>query len=120
MGTVLLRAGIYSKAEEQFRAVLSVSKEDDDASLGLAAALRGQGDKDHPGKFTEAERALEGVLARDPHNVEAQFNLAILFSDFLKKPAEARPLFQRFLSDAPSYHQARPEAERQFKAIGAK
>jgi hypothetical protein len=86
----------------------------------LAAALRGEGDKDHPGKFTEAQKVLEGVLSRDPHNVEAEFNLAVLFADFLKKPAEAKPLFQRFLADAPSDHPSRAEADRQVKALGAK
>jgi tetratricopeptide (TPR) repeat protein len=120
MGTVLLRAGVYAKAEEQFRAVLKASNDDVDAALGLAAALRGQGDKDHLAKWNEAQKLLEGVLARDPHNVGAQFNLAILLADFMKKPAEAKPLFQRFLADAPSDHPARPEAERQAKAIGSK
>jgi tetratricopeptide (TPR) repeat protein len=120
MGTVLLRAGIYQKAAEQFRAVLKDSKDDDDAAIGLAAALRGEGDKDHPGKFSEAQKVLEGVLSRDPHNVDAEFNLAVLFADFLKKPAEAKPLFQRFLSDAPSDHPSRAEADRQVKALGAK
>jgi tetratricopeptide (TPR) repeat protein len=120
VGTVLLRAGVYHKAEEQFRAVLKDAKEDPDASIGLAAALRGQGDKDKTAKWNEAQKILEGVLARDPHNVAAEFNLAILFADFMKKPAEAKPLFQRFLADAPADHPARAEAERQTKAIGTK
>ena len=117
---MLLKAGIYNKAEEQFRAVLSVSREDDDASLGLAAALRGQGDKDRPAKWSEAQKTLEGVLVRDPHNVEAEFNLAVLLSEFLKRPGEAKPLFQRFLADAPSDHPARAEADRQMKALAVK
>jgi len=120
MGTVLLRAGVYPKAEEQFRAVLKDSREDADAQVGLAAALRGQADKDRPAKFQEARKILEALLARDPHNVEAEFNLAVLLSDFLKKPAEAKPLFQRFLVDAPSDHPSRAEADRQIKAMGSK
>jgi Flp pilus assembly protein TadD len=117
MGTVLLRAGVYAKAEEQFRGVLSVAKDDEDASIGLAAALRGEADKAHQGKLAEAQKLLEGVLVRDPHNVEAAFNLAVLLSDFLKKPGEAKPLFDRFLADAPSDHPSRAEAERQIKAL---
>ncbi|HMI83147.1 MAG TPA: tetratricopeptide repeat protein [Polyangiaceae bacterium] len=120
IGTVLVRAGVYGKAEEQFRAVLKDVKDDPDASIGLAAALRAQGDKDHTAKWNEAQKILEGVLARDPHNVGAEFNLAILLADFMKKPAEAKPLFQRFLVDAPADHPARAEADRQAKAIGAK
>jgi len=118
MGTVLLRAGVYPKAEEQFRQVLAVSKDDAAASIGLAAALRGQADKDRPGKIRESQKVLEGVLGRDPHNIDAEFNLGILLADFMKKPADAKPLFQRFLADAPSDHAARPEAERQLKALG--
>jgi tetratricopeptide (TPR) repeat protein len=120
MGTVLLRAGVYSKAEDQFRAVLKDSRDDADAQIGLAAALRGQADKDRPGKYHEAQKILEAVLSKDPHNVEAQFNLAVLLADFLKRPAEAKPLFQRFLVDAPSDHPSRAEADRQVKALGAK
>jgi tetratricopeptide (TPR) repeat protein len=118
MGTVLLRAGVYSKAEEQFRAVLAVSKEDESAAIGLAAALRGQGDKDRPGKFKESQKVLEGVLARDPHNIDAEFDLGVLLADFMKKPVDAKPIFQRFLADAPADHAARPEAERQLKVVG--
>jgi tetratricopeptide (TPR) repeat protein len=117
MGTVLLRAGVYPKAEDQFRAVLAVSKEDADATIGLAAALRGQADKDRPAKFREAQKLLEAVLARDPHNVGAEFDLAVLLADFLKKPAEATPLFRRFLADSPPDHPARAEADRQLKAV---
>jgi tetratricopeptide (TPR) repeat protein len=120
IGTVLLRAGVYGKAEEQFRAVLAVANDDGDAQLGLAVALRGQADKDHRGRLVEAERVLQAVLAREPHRIEAQFNLAVLLADFAKRPAEARPLFQRFLADAPSDHPARGEADRQLKILGAR
>ncbi len=112
MGGVLLRAGAYAKAEEQYRAILVVSPEDADAAVGLAAALRGEGDNQHPAKFEEARSLLEKVLVADPHNVSALFNLAVLYTDFLKKPDEARQYFKRFLSDARSDHPSRPEAER--------
>jgi Flp pilus assembly protein TadD len=112
MGSVLLRAGAYAKAEEQYRAILQVSPEDTDAQVGLAASLRGLG------KHEEARGLLEKVLARDPHQVSALFNLGVLYMDFLKRPADAKPLLQRFLDEAPSDHPARPEAERDLKTIG--
>ncbi|WP_394825181.1 tetratricopeptide repeat protein [Pendulispora albinea] len=112
MGSVLLRAGAYAKAEEQYRAILAVSPEDGDAKIGLAAALRGQGSRERSGKWDEARSVLEGLLAREPHNVAALFNLAVLDIEFLKRPADARPLIVRFLSDAPGDHPARAEAER--------
>ncbi len=117
MGSVLLRAGSYAKAEEQYRAILSVSPEDSDAKIGLAAALRGQGSREQPAKWNEAHAVLENLLARDPHNVAALFNMAVLDIDFLKRPTDARPLLQRFLSDAPADHPARADAERYLTAL---
>jgi hypothetical protein len=35
----------------------------------------------------------------------------------LKKPAEAKPYFQRFLTDAPSDHPSRPDAERYMSTM---
>jgi tetratricopeptide (TPR) repeat protein len=112
MGGVLLHAGAYAKAEEQYRAILQVSPDDNEAQIGLAAAIRGQADSKTPAKLEEARQILTKVLERDPHNIGALFNLGVLYADFLKKPAEATPLFQRFLSDAPSDHPARAEAEK--------
>jgi len=113
MGAVLLRAGAYGKAEEQYRAILKVVPDDVGATIGLAAAVRGLG------KAEEARRLLERALEREPHNVSALFNMGVLTADFLKKPDAARGYFQRFLSDAPEGHPARPEAERYLAAATA-
>jgi tetratricopeptide (TPR) repeat protein len=112
MGGVLLHAGAYAKAEEQYRATLQVSPDDNEAQIGLAAALRGQADSKAPARLEEARQILSKVLERDPHNIAALFNLGVLYADFLKKPAEATPLFQRFLSDAPGDNASRAEAEK--------
>jgi tetratricopeptide (TPR) repeat protein len=114
MGSVLLRAGAYAKAAEQFRAILQVLPDDADATLGLAAALKGEGG---PAKFEEARTLLEKLLDKNPHHVGALFNLGVLYADVLKRPTDAQPLFQRFLSDAPSDHPSRPEAERYVSNI---
>ncbi len=116
MGTVLLRAGAYPKAEEQFRAILQVSPDDIEAQIGLAAALRGESDSKTPNKLEEARTLLTKVLEKDPHNVAALFNLGVLYFDFLKKPADAQPLFKRFLSDAPGDHPSRADAEKYLSA----
>jgi tetratricopeptide (TPR) repeat protein len=116
MGGVLLHAGAYVKAGEQFRAILQVSPEDNDAALGLAAALRGEGGAP---KIEEARQILEKVLERDPHSVGALFNLGVLYAEVLKRPADARPLFKRFLSEAPSDHPSRLDAEHYMAAIDA-
>lgn len=116
MGTVLLKAGAYAKAEEQFRAITQVSPDDVEAQLGLAAALRGLSDAKTPNRLEEAKSILTKVLDKDPHNIAALFNLGVLYADFLKKPADAAPLFKRFLSDAPGDHPARPDAEKYLSA----
>jgi Flp pilus assembly protein TadD len=119
MGVVLLHAGAYPKAEEQYREILKVSSDDLEAQVGLAAALRGEADAQHQQKLDEARGLLEKVLASDPHDVSALFNLGVLYADFLKKPAEALPLFKRFLADAPADHPLRPEAEKFVSAASA-
>jgi tetratricopeptide (TPR) repeat protein len=121
MGSVLLRAGAYAKAAEQFRAILQVLPDDNDATLGLAAALKGEGAqaKDGAPKVQEARALLEKLLVRSPHNVGALFNLGVLYADVLKRPADARPFFERFLEDAPSDHPARAEATRYVSSIAA-
>ena len=120
MGTVLLRAGAYPKASEQFRAILQVSPDDTSAQVGLAAALRGDAEPKTGGaKLEEARQLLDKVLDKDPHHVSALFNAGVLHADFLKKPADAKGYFSRFLSDAPSDHPARAEAERYLGAVSA-
>ncbi len=118
MGAVLLRAGAYAKAAEQYRAIREVAPDDASAAVGLAAALRGESDPQHQGRLEEARALLEKVLEKDPHQIAALFNLGVLYNDFVKRPADAKPLFARFLSDAPGDHPARAEAERYLAAIG--
>jgi tetratricopeptide (TPR) repeat protein len=119
MGVVLLKAGAYAKAEEQYREILKVSSDDLEAQVGLAAALRGESDAQHPQKLEEARGLLEKVLAASPHDTSAEFNLGVLYADFLKRPGDAAPLFKRFLSDAPSDHPLRAEADKYVSAAAA-
>jgi len=118
MGAVLLRAGAYSKAADQYKGALAAAPDEPAAQVGLAAALRGESEGKNAKQLEEARVLLEKVLERDSHNVAANFNLGVLYADSLKKPAEAKPYFERFLDDAPKEHPSRPEAERQL--AGAK
>jgi tetratricopeptide (TPR) repeat protein len=119
MGVVLLHAGAYGKAEEQYREILKVSPGDTQAEVGLAAALRGASDATHTQKLEEARALLEKVLASDPHETSALFNLGVLYADFLKRSADAAPYFKRFLADAPSDHPLRADAEKYMSAAAA-
>ncbi|HKY39267.1 MAG TPA: tetratricopeptide repeat protein [Polyangiaceae bacterium] len=116
VATVLLEAGIYDKAAAEFRTAFDAEPENSMAALGLAAARRAQGKRDESGPFLEAEKLLKGILDREPHHVEAAYNLAVLYADFLKRPGEAAPLFQRFLDQAPKNHPARADAEKALAA----
>lgn len=119
MGVVLLKAGAFPKAEEQYRQILTVNPDDVEAQVGLAASLRGQADAQHPQKLDEARTLLEKVLVADAHNTNAEFNLGVLYADFLKRPADAAPLFKRFLSDAPADHPLRGDADKYISAASA-
>lgn len=117
VATVLLQAGVYDKAAEQFRAALEAEPDNAAAALGLAAARRGQGKRDERAPFVEAEKLIKGVLEREPRNLDATYNLAVLYADFMKRPADAAPLYRRFLDEAPKAHPARAEAERSAAAL---
>jgi tetratricopeptide (TPR) repeat protein len=117
IGTVLLEAGVYDRAAEQFKGVLAVKPNDIPATLGLAAALRGQGSRKNTAPYSEAEKLLKSILAREPENLAATYNLAILYDDFLQQPQQAKPLFQSFLANAPDSHPGRALAQKKLAAI---
>lgn len=119
IGTVLLQAGVYDRAAQQFRAVHEAEPEDVAATLGLAAARRGQSKKDDTAALVAVEKLLKEVLDKEPSNLAATFNLAVLYADYMKRPREASTLFRRFLDDAPKNHPARAEAEKWLSAQSA-
>lgn len=117
VATVLLEAGVYDKAAEQFRVALEVEPENSSAALGLAAARRAQSKREDTTPFLEAEKLIKGVLEREPKNLAATYNLALLYADFLRRPLEALPLYQRFIDQAPKSHPARAQAEKALSAL---
>lgn len=114
MATVLLLAGVYDRAAQEFRGVLEAKPKDVDAMIGLAAARRGQGKRNDPEPYQDAERLLQEVLEMEPKNLAATLNLGLLYADFMQKPSQARPLLQRFLDDAPKNHPARPIVQKKL------
>jgi tetratricopeptide (TPR) repeat protein len=110
--TVLLQAGVYERAEKYFRAVLAVEPDADAAKLGLAAALRGQGNRDNPGPYRAAEALLQEILQARPQHWAAAHNLAVLYSESMDRPAEATALYTEFLSLCPPEHPARGKAKK--------
>lgn len=119
MGTIFVRAGQFTRAEEQFRGVLAGNKDDLDALVGLAIAQRGQGTQEAPAKWNDAKATLGRVLVLDKDNPAANYNLGVLYKDFLKKPTEAKSSFQRFLKEAPSGDAHVAEAKKSIAEIDA-
>jgi tetratricopeptide (TPR) repeat protein len=111
-GTVLLRAGVYERAEKHFRTVLTVAPDLDAAKLGLAAALRGQGGRDKVAPYQAAEGLLKEILAATPGDWAAAHNLAVLYAESMDRPAEAAEQYRRFLSEAPAEHPARAKVQK--------
>lgn len=72
-GESFFAAGRLAEAERMFRAVLALRPDHDRAANDLAVVLW-QGDPRGPGR-QEAVGILAGVLARDPLNEDAQWNL---------------------------------------------
>lgn len=110
--TVLLQAGVFDRAEKHFRAVLDVAPDSDAAKLGLAAALRGQGSRNQPRPYVEAEALLKEILAASPGHWAAAHNLAVLYAESMARPADAASLYSQFLTHAPEGHPARSRAQK--------
>lgn len=110
--TVLLQAGVYERAEKHFRAVLEVEAGSSSAKLGLAAALRGQGTRDEPGPYRQAEALLKEIVESAPEDWAAAHNLAVLYAGAMDRAGDAAREFSRFLSLAPPRHPAREEAQK--------
>jgi tetratricopeptide (TPR) repeat protein len=117
MGTVLLQAGVYDRAAEQFSAVLAINPKETAASLGLAAATRARGTRDNKAPYQEAERLYKSILEREPKNISALLNLAILYADFVQRGSEAKPLLQKFLELAPAKHPSRELAKNKLAGL---
>lgn len=118
-GTVLLEAGVYDRAEQQFRAVLEKKPFDMDAGIGLAAALRGQGSRAKPAPYQEAEKVLLELLSKHSRAFTVPFNLGVLYADYLQRPEQAKQMFQRFLDHAPRQHPARERAKQRLTELSA-
>jgi tetratricopeptide (TPR) repeat protein len=117
MATVLLQAGVHEAAAEQFSAVLAVSPNETMATLGLAAATRARGSRDDKAPYQESERLYKSILEREPNNINALFNLAILYADFVQRGGDAKPLFQKFLRLAPPKHPSRELANKKLAGL---
>jgi Flp pilus assembly protein TadD len=114
-----VQAAVNERAENHFRAVLAVEPDAGAAKLGLAAALRGQGTREHPAPFQAAEALLLEVSSANPQDWAAAHNLAVLYAESMDRPSEATVRYNQFLSLAPPEHPARAKAQKWVDDHGA-
>lgn len=102
LGLVEMAQGKFSDAETHLRLALDRNPTNSHALLGLANLALGRNE------FKLAEEHLLEVLALDPNDVEANFNLGAVYFQNLGQPAKAARYWQRFLELQPGD----PEAPR--------
>ena len=90
-----MAVGQPAEAETHLRLALSLNPENSHALLGLANLAIGRRD------FQDAEGRLLEVVALDPNDVEANFNLGALYFQSLDRPAAAARYWQRFVELQP-------------------
>lgn len=111
-GALALNYSDYATAEREFREALRVEPQNHMAQMGLGLALRGAG------KHVEALAAYQVSLAAGVRDAALQYNLAILYQEFLDKPREAITAFEQYLSLAPAGDaKLRQEAETRLKNL---
>jgi cytochrome c-type biogenesis protein CcmH/NrfG len=75
LGRLLVREGRLDDAESQFREALAERPESADAILALAGVQIARGGDE----LSTAERALEGVLERDPGRARAHYLMGLIY-----------------------------------------
>jgi arylsulfatase A-like enzyme len=107
LGLVEMALGNAAEAESHLRLALDRNPGNSHALLGMANLAVGRQD------YAGAEAYLLDVLALDPDDVEANFNLGALYFQNLGQPAKAVRYWQRFLELQP----ADPEAPRMRRLL---
>ena len=95
LGLVEMALGKTTEAQSHLRLALDRNGGNSHALLGLANLAIGRHD------FKGAEGYLLEVLALDPDDVEANFDLGALYVQSLGEPAKAVPYWRRFLTLQP-------------------
>ncbi len=88
-GMELEAGGLYDKAEVLYRRALQAQPDHGEARIGLANCLR------HLGKAEEAVAEYRKALDSDPDDPKAANNLADLYLELRREPAEAERLADR-------------------------
>ena len=113
LGLVELSLGKMAEADGHLRLALDRNPGNSHALLGLANLAIARQD------FSGAAGHLLDVIKLDPDDVEANFDLGLLYAQNLNQPAKAVPYWQRFLALQPDDPEA-PRIRQMVEAIKAK
>lgn len=107
-GAVTLSYSDFQTAFDHFDRVVQLMPGSIEAKLSRAVAQRGLE------QFDEAKQAYADLIAADPRDEKAQYNLCILFNEYLTEYQSALKECQRFYEMIPADH---PEKQRMAQRI---
>ena len=107
-GAVTLSYSDFQSAFDHFDHVVKLQPNNTEARLSRAVALRGLE------RFDDAKQAYADLITENPKNEKAQYNLCILYNEYLTEYQSALKECQRFFDMIPSDH---PEKQRMAQRI---
>jgi len=90
LGSLYLQSLSYAQAEKVFKIAYNIDKDFEDALVGRAVSLEGQGD------FNAAHDAYNGFIKSHPESLTALYNDAIILGKKLNRRSEAAQLLLRY------------------------
>lgn len=96
----------FGNAAQQFEAILKQAADDRASKIGLAVSYKGTG------RHEQAEKIYKELLAKDPKDVEATWNLAVLYHRHLNRYDDAIALYKQYarIASPADKHVARVDA----------
>jgi tetratricopeptide (TPR) repeat protein len=111
LGALTFNYRDYETSYRHFDLAAKIQPKDLEAQVSRAVAARGLE------KFDEAEMGYKAVIAADPKNTVANYNLGILYQEYASKLDEARSQFETVLRIERDDGKIRKEATARLKAI---
>lgn len=111
LGATTLSNGDFTRALAHFDFVLEREPDDVEAMMSRAVALRGLG------KYDEAKAGYQKVLSADPGNGQAQYNLCVLYHEYVEDLDTALGTCRGYLSTLGRRDAKYKEMVRRVRAI---
>ena len=129
VGQIVLSSRNYDDAENQFREVLAMERNNYEALIGLGIALRGQAtvaraagkSGDFDAKIKDAEDTYNKAMTLDRNRPDSYYNLGLLYKDYktnsedqsrnIAQYRRAKQYFQDYLARADKSEEKRDDAQ---------